>query len=135
MDDSASLYCKIFLDTHADTSRQDVTTLVARIIGGSVARYTITAGPCEVDVRDNTDFNPARRSDPTDGFLYFRFYLDVEAMPGQTRAAQLNLVARLLTGLWAEGFVAVAASDYEEALPNRGFNSHALPDVIPPVDA
>lgn len=129
MDDSASLYCKIFLDTRANISRQDVAALVARILGGAVERFTVAAGRSEVDVRDNTDFTPARRSDPADGFLYFRYYLDVEAMPGQLRAAQLHLVAQLLTGLWAEGFVAVAASDYEEELPNRGFNSHALPPL------
>ena len=72
-----------------------------------------------IDVRRNDGFDIIRRNDP-DGFLYYRYYLDIDAVPGQQRVAQVALVEQILECLWEHGYAAVAACDFEDELPRHG---------------
>ncbi len=111
------LWCKIYVD--ADISRDELVGLVARIAGGSRHGRTIRTGLVDVPISVNDEFDEIRRKEPGDGFLYFRYYMDVEAFPDQPRAAQIALVSRLLQHFWAQGWPAGAACDYEDELPTR----------------
>jgi hypothetical protein len=68
----------------------------------------------------NEDFDDRRRQEPEDGFLFFRYRLEVSAEHGQARATQILLVTQLLEDFWASGMRAVAACDYEDELPRKG---------------
>jgi hypothetical protein len=77
----------------------------------------------EIGVRFDVDGNHARDDerarDFPDGFLYFRYVIDVG--PDEP-------VARLLRLLWDNGIPAVAASDGDDDLPeNGGYKSRAVP--------
>ena len=118
------LYCKLFVDAD-DLTQAELQSQLVRCLGNlatsvtSVGQRSVDGLNFAIDVMRNEDFNATRRKEP-DGFLYFRYYLDVDAVPRQPRAAQVALVAQILQCLWAQGWAAVAACDFEDALPHRG---------------
>ena len=57
----------------------------------------------EIDVAENVDFDLVRRFEPRTGQYFARYTLDVLALRGQTRAAHLALLRRLLQRLWGLG--------------------------------
>ncbi len=111
------LWCKIYVDT--DISRDELVGVVAQITGGLLDGITVSTGLTDVHISVNDAFDETRRRQRPSGFLYFRYYMDVEAFPDQPRAAQIALVSRLLQHFWAQGWSAVAACDYEDELPKR----------------
>jgi hypothetical protein len=118
MANNENLYCKIYVD--ANIPRDELIRIVARLLGGTIDRTTVSTSYSELDIMKNEDFDETLRKTFPDGFLHFRYYVDIESLPGQQRAAQIALVANLLEHLWSLGFQAVAACDYEEQLPRRG---------------
>lgn len=119
MDDELDeLYCTIFVDTLV--TQQELVRRIAEVVDGHVRMRTIYAPSVFICVHRNEDFDDRRRREPDDGFLFFRFYLEVDAEHGQVRAAQIRLVAQLLEYFWASGMRAVAACDYEDELPRKG---------------
>jgi hypothetical protein len=122
--DRQDLYCKIFVN--GAPTREDLLQLVARIVGGTIEFHTVIAAGAEIYVAHNDEDDALRARDP-DGFVFYPHYLDVTAVPGQTRSAQITLVATLLEAFWAAKLDAVAASDFEEDLPRRGGYHPDLP--------
>jgi hypothetical protein len=115
------LYCKVFVDSD-DRSRGDLQALLIECLGDrvkSVGLRSVDGLLYAIDVKRNEDFDAIRSSEP-DGFLYYRYYLDVDAVPGQQRVAQVALVAQILERLWEHGYAAVAACNFEDELPRRG---------------
>lgn len=115
------LYCKVFVDAD-DISQAELHSRLIRCLGDRVKRVgqrSIEGSLFAIDVMRNEDFEAIRRKEP-DGFVYFRYYLDVDAVPGQQQSAQIALVARILECLWTQGYAAVAAADFEDELPHRG---------------
>jgi len=81
----------------------------------------------EVVVVKNEDYDTHRRVQFPQGFLYFRYYIDLY-MPEDGRKTQAALVGALLQELWDLGIPAVAASPFEDLLPERGgYKSRAIP--------
>jgi len=118
MDGESWRYCKLFVD--APLSRTGLAGQIASALAGAIAPMATVVGPTwEQAVRCNEDFDAARRHEPEGGFLFFRYYLDIEALPAQTREAQVALVAHLLERLWERGHAAMAACDFEDELPKR----------------
>jgi hypothetical protein len=76
----------------------------------------------EIEIRRNSDSNPARASDFPDGFLFFRARLEFYFFPTISLNNRKDLVGKILEALWAEKIPAVAASDYEDELPAGGGN-------------
>ena len=72
-----------------------------------------------LDAERNDDYEAARAREFPDGFLHFRFRIEVDS-----RA----VTERLLPLLWERGLPAVAACDYEDELPEKGgYKSRAIP--------
>jgi hypothetical protein len=115
--DGSSLYCKLFVD--AKMPQSALVETLARAVQGRVEGNTIIGATFEIDVRRNEDSDLMQLEAP-DAFVYFPYFLDIEASPGQTRENQIALVAKLLEHLWAERFPAVAACDFEDELPHNG---------------
>lgn len=114
-----ALYAKIFVN--ADVSASELVDCLAACLGPdvSVTRSGIDGKHFSLDVRRNEDFDVVRQLEP-DGFVFFRYFIDVDALPGQDHAAQVALVARLLECIWSRGYAAVAACDFEDELPHHG---------------
>lgn len=122
------LDCKIFVES---PMRRDelARTLLGRIqssvefdLTGSVLRYSFA----EVEIRNNEDACSDRAADFPDGFLYFRYCLEVYVDP--TSQEKISLVSAILKTCWENGWPAVAACDYEQVLPELGgHNSQQIP--------
>jgi hypothetical protein len=109
-------YCKIYLDTAL--SKGDVIGLIQTALVGEVEnRATIRTSSCVIDVEDNDDFSQAMRDDPVNGFLYFRYYLDIEPCKDASRGQYVEILSTLLYRLREKGYKAVPACDFEDELP------------------
>jgi hypothetical protein len=110
------LYCKCYLDSEQD--RTWLLDLLAQTTRGNVTGRTIESPDVIIDVSRNEDYDPIRKT-VSDGFVYFRYYLDVTPAEGVTRAEYVASVGELLHALWSFGIDAVAACDFESELPRR----------------
>jgi hypothetical protein len=128
--DSNVVDCRIYVES--DLMPDEFARLLAASLGegtvnGAVAR-TIHTPQAEIDVRKNKEANKPRAAEFPDGFLYFRYALEVHLCPTSRHAEQVALVDRLLKILWSQGIPAVAACDYENELPRAGgYNNRSIP--------
>jgi hypothetical protein len=114
MEEFDEVDCAIYVEA---PDRRALVALVAELSGGRAlddARVTAPGLYLYVDRNDEAD--AALRTTPDEGFLYFAFELEVYAHERPATA----LVTRLLEELWARGWPAVAACEYEDELPDRG---------------
>jgi hypothetical protein len=124
-DEQADLFCRVYVDGAARVD--ELVTMLAAEFGGGAAGREITAGGTVLEVRASEGYDPARRHDPLNGFLYFPYCVEVTALAGQDRAAHIAVTRRALEALWARNLTAVASCDYEQALPHEGYNSRYAP--------
>lgn len=114
--------CKVFV--HAEVAEADLIGLTAPVL--FVREDNISL---QVEVVPNEDYDPTRSRQFPDGFVYFRYMLDLymSDAPVERKAA---ITTRLLERLWDWGYPAVAACTYEDRLPERGgYKSRAVPWV------
>ena len=120
MTDLRSPDCRLYVD--AELSDTELLGLIMQMVFAPEA-----PGRAEVDVFKNEDYDTRRRLQFPQGFLYFRYYIDLY-MPDCTREAQAALAGLLLESLWEMNIPAVAASTFEDLLPERGgYKSRAIP--------
>ncbi len=112
--------CKVYVD--ASASETELIRLTTPLLFDSKDRVTL-----DVDVLPNEDYDSNRRRLFPDGFIYFRYTLDLY-MPDTPVTRKAKIVTRLLEGLWEGGYPAVAACAFEERLPERGgYKSRRIP--------
>ena len=113
------LYCKIYVDTDLDIEQQKdkITSVVS---GEKVLFRTIATAFGEIDVNINEDFDEKKRNLESDGFIYSRYYLDIEPIEGIEQQEYISHIGELLKSLWSSGLKSVAACDFEEELPQKG---------------
>jgi len=98
-------------------SRDDLATEVARLIHGERDGWDVEGPICEASVRRN---KRADKANPDD-FINFPYYIDVEPANAEVAGdCYMATVGALLQGLWALGYDAVAACDFEDELPRFG---------------
>lgn len=120
MTDLRSPDCRMYVD--AEMSETELLGLIMQMAFAPAA-----PARAEVVVVKNEDYDTRRRAQFPQGFLYFRYYIDLY-MPEEGRKAQAALVSLLLQELWDMGIPAVAASPFEDLLPERGgYKSRAIP--------
>ncbi len=123
MDDLGGLRspeCKVFVD--ADVTDTELIGITAPVLFTPEDET-----PLEMEVLNNEDYDSNRRRQFPDGFIYFRYTLDLY-MPEAALSLQAAIVTRLLESLWDSGFPAVAACAFEKHLPERGgYKSRAVP--------
>lgn len=112
--------CRIFVD--AEIADTELVGLIGQLL------FADDGAPgMEADIVRNDDYDSNRRRQFPGGFIYFRYYIDLYA-GGRSREEQIAAVARVLEGLWSWGIPAIAACDYESALPHAGgYRSRAIP--------
>ena len=122
------LDCKIFVESplHLDELARKLFERIQSSgeIGssGEVLRFSFA----EVEVRNNEDACPDRATEFPDGFLFFRYSLELYVDPSS--CVKISLVSDILKVCWENGWPAVAACDYEHELPEGGgHKSHQVP--------
>lgn len=120
MTDLRSPDCRLYVDV--EMSATELLGLIMQMVFAPDA-----PARAEVDVFKNEDYDTRRRLQFPQGFLYFRYYIDLY-MPENSREAQAALTGVLLESLWDMNIPAVAASAFEDLLPERGgYKSRAVP--------
>jgi len=113
-------YCKVFisgLESREEVGRRVVGCLEPAIPGPA---NTITSGIMRISVRKNDDYDKQLQDRPSDGFLWYPFFLDVLPTNTAPQEEYVLQIATLLRCLWDNGIKAVAACDFEEDLPAGG---------------
>lgn len=106
--------CAIYVDA---PGLEPLMELLVELTGGRRERdWTVDAPGLHLYVDRNDEADDTLKTVPGDGFLHFAF--EVEVYAGERPA--IALVSRMLEALWARGWPAVAACDYEDELPDRG---------------
>jgi hypothetical protein len=111
-------YCSLFIDS--DVSREDLTLNLAKFFGVSPDRHYLSNEKGEVGVMKNKDYDSVLRKDGEDGFLYYRYLIEVEPNEELGEENAVAFVSKILEYLWSQGYPATAACDYEDSLPNKG---------------
>ena len=140
------MICVIY--AHTAEAQSDLIDAIARLLSGRVSPQTFyslivpltqsrsrdeSAGSyILVDVHKSRDFNAERSSEFPDGFLYFRYRVEVYTEIEEADAEVKQVVERILDFLWSTGYPAVAACDFEEELPHKGgYKSLRIPWPAP----
>lgn len=116
--DDIDLFCKIFIDT--DIGREEVVSFVSESLDGILERWSVSNTYCNLDLLKNDDFNETKRTQRPDGFLFSRYYLEIEPNEEVESSPYISCISELLTKLWTGGYQAIAACDFEEVLPRKG---------------
>lgn len=114
-----NLYCKIFVDTECDMDFL-INKINELVYGQKKLIRTIVTKFGELDINKNEDFDTEKRCSKPDGFLYSRYYLDVEPNEQIEQEDYIASISKFLQDLWKNGFKVVIACDFEEELPCRG---------------
>ncbi|HEV7465410.1 MAG TPA: hypothetical protein VGP96_03865 [Candidatus Dormibacteraeota bacterium] len=121
----------VFVDGPVDLS--GLVADLAALVNGSVDGCWVIADNVHLLVDENDEVDPARRAVRPNGFLYFSLFVEVYFPPSRPVGERARLVGRVLTHLWSRGIAAVAACDYEDALPHGGgAGDRSLPWPEPP---
>lgn len=118
MNSYENLFCKVFIDTNEE--RISLLSCIKDIVLGTTERWTIDSNSMELELRKNDDFNESLRFEKQDGFLYSRYYIEIEPIDHIKQEQYISSVSMLLENLWALGYKAVAACDFENELPRKG---------------
>jgi hypothetical protein len=112
------LYCKLLIDT--DEDRVILTSFVADQIFGNIDRWSISNDQVSMMVHKNEDFDMNMRNQEEEGYLYSRFYLEMEPAMTADQELYIRMISKLLEKLWGNGFKAVALCDFASVLPRNG---------------
>lgn len=108
------LYCKIYLDT--DYTNLGIMELLKKLTSGFLHRRTIYTNWGEFDVIINKDYDRMKCSSTEDGFIYYPYYLEVEAKNSVAQADYILCIKELLDNLRSVGCKAVISCDFEDEL-------------------
>lgn len=118
LQDDINLFCKIFIDT--DDSREEIISFVFASIDGERDKWSVSNKFCNLDLLKNDDFNEFKRTQKPDGFLFSRYYIEMEPNEEIEINSYILYISELLIKLWGSGYQAIAACDFEEELPRKG---------------
>ncbi|MEB3801645.1 hypothetical protein INQ45_11685 [Flavobacterium columnare] len=75
----------------------------------------------ELILLKNSDYDSSRQSEYPDGFLYFRYILEVNILNEDIEMLKIvSIVNNILDFLWENNISAIASCDYENLLKNNG---------------
>jgi len=111
-------YCKVFINTDLDEA--SLLSIISQLINGKINNInTITSRYIDLDVISNDEFNEKNTSLPKSGFLFYRYFLDVEPIAGTKYENYLSSLKILINGLRKRGFKVIPSCDFEDEL-NEG---------------
>ncbi len=123
MNDLTPPDCRIYVD--ADLSETELIGILMQVLLEAPGKG---APRCEAEVARNVDYDSARRRLFPDGFIYFRYLIDLYMDEDLPLSERVRLTAAVLDRLWDERFPAVAACSYEKRLPlGGGYQNRSVP--------
>ena len=109
------LYCKLFIDFNG--SRNELVDKLTQIVNGNRKRIRSIESPIgEIDVNNNEDYNEERSFIEDDGFLYSKYYLDIEPFDDIKQSEYISWMKKLVKNLIELNYNVVVASDFEDEL-------------------
>ncbi|MDQ1236825.1 hypothetical protein QE450_004323 [Paenibacillus sp. SORGH_AS306] len=112
-----NLFCKVFIDT--EIHQDELLHLINSEISGEVNKLEITNSTLIIEIRKNVEFDSVRSENLSDGFLFYKYYLEIEPFSEVVERDYIKAVADLLKKLWESNIGTVAACDFEDLLPRN----------------
>jgi hypothetical protein len=107
--------------TDADAEIEKLTFALSQLFNSLPDKWNnVETSVGEFSVLKNDEFDEQMRKDNEDGFLYYRYLIEVEPNKELGEENAVAFTAKLLEYLWSQGYPATAACGYEDALPNKG---------------
>ncbi len=107
------LYCKIYVDSSC--SKIELVDQISNMVQGEVSLRSIESKTMEIDVLANDDFNKDKASQK-DGFVYYPYYLEIDAVEGADSSAYIEAISNMLKELQSSCTNAIASCDFEDEL-------------------
>lgn len=117
-----ALDCSIFVDFSG--TREDFLQLLLTITGGHRDSSLVLGSVADLSTVSNDESDSSRIDDPVEGFLFYRYKVEIEPLRGAGRSEYIIFISHLLEALWTAGCRAVAACDFEDELPRSGGYKH-----------
>ncbi|NMM54792.1 MULTISPECIES: hypothetical protein [Paenibacillus] len=118
MEEEYDLFTKIFVDS--DVDKEMLLDTVSTIVMGTISGSSILTKQAEIFIFNNGDFDKDKRNQGNDGFLYYKYYLEIEPTEDVIDRNYVLEISNLLTKLWDADFKAIASCDFEDLLPRKG---------------
>ncbi|MGG0888076.1 1,4-dihydroxy-6-naphthoate synthase [Brevibacillus parabrevis] len=118
MEEKFDLFTKIFVDS--DVDKEMLLDTVSNIVMGAISGSSILTKQTEIFIFNNGDFDEDKRNQGNDGFLYYKYYLEIEPTEDADDRNYVLEISNLLTKLWNADFKAIASCDFEDLLPRKG---------------
>lgn len=118
MEEEFDLFTKIFVDS--DVDKVMLLDTVSNIVMGTISGSSILTKQAEIFIFNNGDFDEEKRNQGNDGFLYYKYYLEIEPTEDVSDRNYVLEISNLLTKLWDADFKAIASCDFEDLLPRKG---------------
>ncbi|MCM3042813.1 1,4-dihydroxy-6-naphthoate synthase [Paenibacillus motobuensis] len=118
MEEKFDLFTKIFVDS--DVDKEMLLDTVLNIVMGTISGSSILTKQAEIFIFNNGDFDEDKRNQGNDGFLYYKYYLEIEPTEDADNRNYVSEISNLLTKLWNAEFIAIASCDFEDLLPRKG---------------
>ncbi|WP_321388019.1 hypothetical protein [uncultured Enterococcus sp.] len=109
-------YCKMFVQT--PLTRTELAGRLAQEFGWRFDTYFSTENDyLSLDIRDNEEFDATSLNKEATGFLYFRYFFDIELLDECKVDKYKKQVARVVYLLQETKCLVVTACSFEEELP------------------
>lgn len=110
-----SRFCRLYVDI--DWELETLNDAVVKATGGRIERFSIRTSWGEADVRRNKEHDLTRKMAPDDGFLFGRYFVELEPHTETKEHDYVRSVAELVVALRRQGISVVPSCDFEEKLP------------------
>lgn len=119
MFDEVDAYCSLFTD--ADAERENLAFALGQLFNSLPDKWhNVETSFGEFSILENDEFDEQMRKNEKDGFLYYRYLIEVEPNIELGEENAVAFTAKLLEYLWSQDYPATAACSYEDELPNNG---------------
>jgi len=119
--------CIIYFTTELEID--NLTKIISDLIKGRITTFNSIKGDnFFFDLNYNSDFNSLLQSEFPDGFLYFKYRLEITFQNDVQINYCIEVVQKILQFFWTTHIPAVAACEYEETLTLKGgYKSKIIP--------
>lgn len=108
------LYCEIYIDS--SRSKAELLEHISNMVQGEISLRTIESKAMEIDVMENDDYDKDKTSQE-DGFVYYPYYLEIDAVEGTNSSVYIEAISNMLKELQNSCANAIASCDFEDELP------------------
>jgi hypothetical protein len=113
------LYCQCFLRLDDIEKKGDLCIWLNRFFSGNIIPYpfdSIETSWCKIHMQKNKGYNMGDQSDPQDGFLYWRYFLDIEPSETTSESEYIRHLRQFIHELKNQGIGVVPACTFEDEL-------------------